>query len=1039
MRNDVYRLMTLAVACNLSCDEAYEILQQSFIDRFTKAYDSIPDTSPDKPTVLDALISYTMQELPIITNRDTNIVYELRAKRREIVDTFIKQDLPTMITRLARRNVILENIRSFLRSENKINSMYAMLNSTRVDSVFVLFLEVFRENCAHAFQFDGSFIKFVMNCFQEYFYKGHNRDIWAMIREVDITKREVEQSIVVEKTLTVQRTDDLLVHDLLLNISLVNDLMFRHPGQSDDAYGIQYDIYYLILCELCKAEIKRINAELGEDLLVFVDPMDRRDGSIGLPYNKGIGSKISNAQAMIPYIFEYVRSGKLNTRNLADLRDKCFTLGKADNEGRNCIWEDVVDGGETSRYLDNPKSAWNYDCFDQVLKGVISVYTLMTEMEERGLPLVDHYDFDLFQDKDVLRYMDYLSSIPCVPLIRQLQKEPVDYTRYSKDLLEFDGMVDTYAGSSVNRHANIRENRYYAITYGFLVKPKIKHSDLPTSQYDILTAVSRALEAVPHSYREYIRSKDEHGQQRYRNQQWVPLEAVDIVDGHYKELYYNAFFVNDMDKATYYLLGTKEHPAAELMDSLSWNVGMCQYEAIEFAKSFGMYVPLERGFFFYGFDNKDDPFVASMEEVKQVFTQSIVGGVPTQPVYLLCCQLQPLGILRSFWNSMKRSVGFPWEIGLSNIGQADVQGRLDKMPLYGQTRKYIQLYYQWLDENSRLEHSFIDMLKAMFTEAVYLSSGAHIVSVGREQEVQYAKALLPGLMSGDFEHKSLSWILDKLHNVQVLETANWANNNFEYRQMDRTLLAYLYGEVRPDATGKNQSKVYLDLLDAISGGSDPAEKFVLAYNHIYTKLVFLRYLRDSFTLIVDSTHNDASTLVCELNQQFNVTAFWTDYRQLPVDYGIYVNTMGYEFVRSEIYHARYMCMSHFHSFIEELVKYVRECEDELAKLIAYNVVTQDNSSSRFEELGRAFKYLPYYTGIVELDTLRRRATTDAAGFFLMQGSYFKGHNGENSYYIHRSGRMVTESQGKLQPVKISPETDEKLYRDILRRGLEALG
>ena len=84
--------------------------------------------------------------------------------------------------------------------------------------------------------------------------------------------------------------------------------------------------------------------------------------------------------------------------------------------------------------------------------------------------------------------------------------------------------------------------------------------------------------------------------------------------------------------------------------------------------------------------------------------------------------------------------------------------------------------------------------------------------------------------------------------MQVLETANWANNNFEYRQMDRTLLTYLYGEVQPDTTGKNQSKVYLDLLDAISGGSDPAEKFVLAYNHIYTKLVFLRYLRDSFTL-----------------------------------------------------------------------------------------------------------------------------------------------------------------------------------------------
>lgn len=1037
MRNDVYRLMTLAVACNLSCDEAYEMLQQSYIDRFIKAYDSIPVT-PDKKTVLDALIEYTMHELPIITNRDTNIVYELRSKRSEIVNTFIHQDLPTMITRLARRNIVLENIRAFLRSENNLKSMYAMLNSTRVDGVFVLFLEVFKENCAHAFQFEGSFIKFVLNCFQEYFYKGRKMDIWAMIREVDITKRAVEQSIVTEKTLAVQRSDDLLIHDLLLHISVVNDLMFRHAGQSEDVYGIQYDIYYLILCWLCRAEVKRINAELGEDLLVFVDPLDRRDGSIGLAYNKGIDSKISNAQAMVPYIFEYVRSGRLNTSNLADLRDKCFTLGKANNEGRNCIWKDVSEGGETSRYLDTSMAAWNYNCFDQVLKGVVSVYTLMTEIEQRGLPLVDTYDAQLFRDKDIIRYMDYLSSVPCIPLIRQLQQEPVDYARYTDDLLEFDAMVDKYAGSAVNNHINIRENRYYAITYGFLVKPKIKHSDTPTSQYDILTAVSRVLNAVPHNYREYIMSKDEYGRQRYANQHWVPLDAGDVVAGLYHQLYYNVFMATDDDKANYYLRGTVEHPASDLVDSLEWHVGSSCYEALEFAGSFGLYVPLERGFFFYGFDNRDDPFIASMEEVKQVYSQSVVGGVPTQRVLLLDTALQPIGILASFEDMLKRSIGFPWEIGLSNIGQSDVQGRLEKTPLYGQMDKYVQLYYKWLDENAVVEHSFIDLLKTMFAEAMYLSSGARIIPASQTAEIQFAKKLLPGLLSGDFEHDSLMWILDKIHDVNILETADWSNSNFEYKVVDRTLLSYLYEEPLGSG-GKSGSVPYEDLLEAIKPGRDPAERFVLAYNHIYTKLVFLRYLRDSFTMIVSSTPNDSSTLVCELNQRFGITSFWAGYRQSPIDYGIYTNTMEYDVARGEIIRTRDLCMSCFHYLIDELAKYVHECEDEIAKLIAYNIVAQDNSSSRFGELGRAFKYLPSYSGIVELDTLRRRATQDSAGFFLMHGAYFKGHNGENSYYVHRSGRMVSESQGKLQPVDISPETDERLYCDILRRGLEALG
>ena len=94
--------------------------------------------------------------------------------------------------------------------------------------------------------------------------------------------------------------------------------------------------------------------------------------------------------------------------------------------------------------------------------------------------------------------------------------------------------------------------------------------------------------------------------------------------------------------------------------------------------------------------------------------------------------------------------------------------------------------------------------------------------------------------------------------------------------------------------------------------------------------------------------------------------------------------------------------------------------------------------SRFAEFDRAFKLLPRYDGIPELDNLRQRATCDGAGFFLLNGSYLKCRNGSRTYYVHRSGHMVFESAGGFQHVDFdfSNEDAKKLYSDILKRGME---
>lgn len=1045
MRNDVYRLMVLAVACNLSCDEAYEMLHQNFIDDFTASYSKIPDSDPNKPTVLDALITFTMWELPIRTGIDTNIVYELKAKRGEIVETFIHQDLPTMITMLARRGIVLEEIRKFLRRKNKLRSMYSMIQSTRVDSVFVMFLDVFKKNCAHAFQFDGEFIRFVMNCFQEYFYRGRSIDIWAMIREVDTTKREVEKNVVEEKVLSVKRYDDLPIHDLLVNISSVNNLMFMHPGQSEDVYGVQYDIYYLVLCMLCRAEVERINQELGQELLVFVDPLDRNDGSVGLGYNRGLGFKISNSQAIVSYIFDYIRAGKLNTVNIVDLRDKCFTLGKANNEGRNCIWKNVKGGSETSRYLDDEVLASeNYDHFDQVLKGVISVYTLMTEIESRGMSLVGSYNSELFLNNDIIRYMDYLSSVEYLPLIKRLQQEPVDLSRYSKNLLEFGDMVKAYAGSDVNHRANIRENRYYAIIHGFLTKPKLKQSTIPVSRFEVLSGLAQTLDAIPRGYKDYLDFMDPHLRETFGDTTYVSIRSSDVVGRRYRSLYSNIFLAQDPEKAKYYLMGMNDSVAAKAVDDLSWRVGTSLYESLEFAGAIGMYIPLENAFFFFGYDEPSEPFLATMNEVKQIYYQSFVNGVPTQKVVLLNVPLVPVGMFAKHKGKLDRSIGFPWEVGFKNLGQVDVLNRLDAMPVYGQMVSYARTFYSWLDENSRLQHSMIDLLKVMFSEAVFLTSGADIVKTARVEEVKLYRSILDGLLTGEFDGDALNTVLNRLDGMAKLETVDCSVSGFSYRPIDRVALDYAFGRVTipTDEKERRRVQVYEDLVTVLKEGKDPAERFAIMYNHVYTKLKFLRLLRDSLNLLVDAMKCDASTLACELNQRFKVTATLNEFRQSPIDYGIFVTGMNQMAVKAQIYTYRDMCLRKFRYLIGELVDYVREAEDELAKLISYDVVAQDVVSSRFEEFGRAFQLLPAYQGIPELDVLRKKASIDSAGFFLYNGTYFKGRNSNKQYYVHRSGRMVMETADGWCPVDFSlvPGSDDyNLYLDIIRKGYEASG
>lgn len=162
-----------------------------------------------------------------------------------------------------------------------------------------------------------------------------------------------------------------------------------------------------------------------------------------------------------------------------------------------------------------------------------------------------------------------------------------------------------------------------------------------------------------------------------------------------------------------------------------------------------------------------------------------------------------------------------------------------------------------------------------------------------------------------------------------------------------------------------------------------------------------------------------------------------EYCESDVTYGARTEDMSYTSVKQGIWETRNRCYASFKTLITELTEYFKECEGEIAKLIVYGIAAQSNIRSRFAECGQTFAILPDYPPVHELQELRRRAGTDSAGFFLLNGSYFKGKNGGKEYYVHRTGRMVTEDNGRfiIAEFNFSNEDDKRKYCDTLSAGL----
>lgn len=1073
-------------------DAAYEVLQQDFIDGFNSFYlerlqlrvqeAREQGTRVNRPILLDEEIHYVIQYLPVVFPGCQSLSYLLTPEQRaSIIERFLHCTQEELLTEMAKRPTIRNAVRRYLHQQDSKGS-HSAIESNKVDTVFNDFTRHFLNEYATSYRFDGSFIDHVMHSFTAYYYKGHSKDIWAIVQAPDFAKQESENNLMGVAMLEQTRTDDVLVGGLLTNISELNDLLFEHAGQSKEAHGICYDSFYLIIDHLVGIVINRINERVNTALrngtlgqapaftLQLVDELDRKVMRNGLPANRGIHSKISNEKMLLPVVFERIREGNWSLDNITELRDQCFMLGKKDRDGKNCVWKDVEFKGETSRYLDKKVTYHNYMAFEKIFKGVLSIYTLMKMLEERGKSIVLTYPeiIRVLSDKALTRSVDYLSALDHLDLIYKLQHAPVDPDGNNGDLLVFDDMVWEYAGSEQNNHDNIRANRYHAFSRGLLDNPRLKQAgdfQTPSSQ---LKSVAYYMDAIPHCHLQYIIERRATNTLPNNLGPKAQIRSEDIVAGKYSSPYQNQFMARNPEIARYYLYdfakGTKK------LTSFAWRLGFTWFPGVKLLTDGGslscIYIPMKDIFLLC--PDVPPQSKADMLYAKDigVLNRSVAGsvvngrytmqlaavysGLPWQAFTPYLGKGDAIPTEKEVSDALNKSLGFDCFLGFGNLLSPYVKSQLASFNVYPTYKNILALYTSWLGELSLIQNSLVDLLYLMLSYGLYTSRCSDS-SIGGYDAGQGAE-LVMSLLKSEFKEDNLSWFFSALEGTELVSGIRKVNTSWtfagtgkiEFEPCDLSCLSIVYG--KDDKNQFDGDSLTYTVLEGLQEFDSPAKRFVQLYNDLNTRLTYLHVLRDAYSLMFNVISADFSTLGCELSARFDIEAVLRSaggsanlHRMLDNKYAL-LDSIRNEDILSFVGSCRRDTWQRFSLLGNDLIKYFSTCRQDITKLLDYEVTSSSEVTSNMQDYGSAFFAIGRYNNPF-VDSLLKGiwgvAKCDDAGFLMTRNSYFKGRSGGNYYYVHITGRLLeVSSNNTLRPMSFdfSKENDRALYESIIRGG-----
>lgn len=933
------------------------------------------------------------------TVKDSHIIVHKKDIIKDVL-TYSKWDL---LVQVMSREPYRKAIQQVLNKMNDHADAFGYINSkSRFNTVYFDFVKWFATYSVCTYE-QGTYTGYIKKAFENFYYKQYKKDIWAALREVDFAKKEVDMKHTLSsETLTVAEKGDVYVNQMLTNIYLANKLLFQHSGHTMNT--IVYDIFHLILNYRLGKYVDALNEKLTTMSIEILDtglPCDENNTPMLYMVPKGALSKISNAWDMIPKLYEYVASKSLNEVFIADLRKYTFSLGKSATSDSNCVWKLEDDTKETQAYLDRGKAITNYANFSVLINGIISAYTLMECIEARGISVVDIYHPDFFKDIDLIRSLDYFSSLQHKDLILKLQQEELPET--STELLDsFDQLVYRRAGSKENNRIENKQRREKAYTFGMLRDPALKQKKVKTP-FDILQGIYHQMAAIPKSY----------------------------------SIYQSIIGTPNPDMITPREVPPDVLGSSMLYNTLDYNVFLQEKQIL--AKDYLSEYSNKVQNFIYYFPSIDEDFketVLVFNGVEYPYREDISGFVVDGEVYAIeqikmfiqSSGSSEVALLERPKKIVEPVELFPLYLGLHHTYSDRQLQVIERIYAKNKDTSFVcRQYHQTLFAISKVQEDFLGLVHKLREFLNFCIANGEYTPV---------KSFIGQFKRKEFNYELFSEVLFVMFNRYGIDTAKLSRDDLihsnEYTLVEKLILgAYLkqnwkdfaYDAVIYSEAPAHIQNLFREFLSGITTDMNPVSVFVYLYNYLYLQILFHVRLRDSYEMLFLVQNMEIKSVICELTYGFHLLGWYESFVENMMFGCALDNIPSVEiltFLRTicKLLYAKYKFAMTAYS------EYVNECANIYSSLYNYRTNHTPTSKQEFESYGIMFGKTQNKTGIPELDRLRETCVCDKYGFFLRNGEYLKSHHGNSEYYIHRTGNLLLISGDSYRPIRYSEYTKD---------------
>lgn len=958
--------------------------------------------------------------------------------KHDIAIDYVESNKSDLLVRLLSREVYKNVVRGVLKRKNKygVKVLRYINTDSRFDVIYYQFVKTFAKDSVGSF-YDGQYSAYIAHAFSSYFYEEHKKDIWSTLSEVDTARQEIDmKQSLTNVELVVRDTSDFYINDHLKNIYQANMVLFKHNGHTLNT--IVYDIFHLCIHYRISSYFERLNNQLRTFHLELIDTgrpqltIEEETGKVIENKVKGASSKIGNGQKMIPVLYDYVRAKKLNMNALADLREYAFTLGKDAVSDSNCIWQLEPFARGTEKRIDNTDGLRNYKSFEIVLKGVISVYTLINAMEARGISPISIYDEDLFKNLEVIRYMDYLSSIKYKDLMLKLQNTNMP-EKPCPVLSDFETAVHDRSGSNENNRADNQERRARALLNGLLVNPPLKKQKI-YSDFDNLYHVYLQICAFPRSLDLYkiIQIEEE-------------APTPDTINAILQMTEFSSDYIcSPRTRSNRYnkLLKNKPYLTEEYLTA---------YQPVDLQYNVSFPVPTQETVIYLLFNNDAIP----LDKEKNAFIAEGVYYNFDDVVALY----QSAGEERDF-DLVEKPVVKQEEIKIFDVrlqlkeSYTDTHiSKMNKSLKYKYSKEACTRFNMHYLKLSVLQEDFLSFLSEMIDFIA--------LACQYSEFEELCSTIVKGFQRKELKEEILNqFILNTLTRYLQLEPDELREDillpllesNPKMNPFIRIMLLSFCECDRKDYCAFEYSKaeeLYHEFFSFIDWREEmnPSKVFILFWNYINAKLLFFMNVRDIYDILF-LFPSEIKTLTSELSHRYQLETVLPDMVSAIPD-GISLdtldNTLLIDFIRDI-----YKVSMDTHNFIITLfTKYVHNCNHSFDTILDYNATGKTVVKEEFRHWGEMFDLTQKEQDIPELDKLRELYNVDDYGFFMRNSEYFKGidPDGITQYFVHRSGKLLMRNSDGTYRVPTTlligeelTEEERKLeLNDIIARGLRVYG